>query len=60
LDGATEEFFNGQLRSYSDTWSEGALDGPVGPVSPRNILGKSWPKWADASWRHGSIVEVSL
>ena len=30
---------------YSDTRSEGALEGLVGPVPPLKILGKSWPMW---------------
>jgi hypothetical protein len=45
---------------YSDTWSEGALEGIVGSISPLTILGKSWLTWVDPRSCYGSTVEVSL
>lgn len=35
------DFFNTLQRPYSDTCSEGVLEGLVGPVSPLTILGTS-------------------
>ena len=48
---------------YSDTWSEGALEGLAWPVPPLEILGNSWPtgrRFEQASQFHRQSVAVGI